>query len=131
MTDDLNKSIKKALEDISGAYVRDEDGNLLPTTILRNEETGEVIARWERGSKTPAEVDAIVRQANEIDALPSRGPGRPEIGPLVNVRMPADMLAWLDDVTEALDCSRAETVRRILQYHRAETVQDLVAHLAE
>lgn len=45
---------------------------------------------------------------------PERGPGRPEIGPMVEVRMPADMIAYLDAWTEAAGTSRAAVLRIIV-----------------
>lgn len=66
---ELLNTIGDALEDISAAYVRDEDGNLLQTTVITSP-SGEVIAKWERGTKTPAEIDALVRQFVEMHDLP-------------------------------------------------------------
>lgn len=49
-----------------------------------------------------------------------RGRGRPEIGPMVNVRMPEDLIAWIDEQVERRDLgSRAEYVRELLQHARS------------
>jgi len=115
---ELLNTIGDALADISLAYVRDADGNLLPTTVITSP-SGEVVAKWERGTKTAAEVDALVRQFVELSDLPEppeskRGPGRPEIGPMINVRMPPAMIERLDVEAHAAGESRAETIRRLL-----------------
>ena len=44
----------------------------------------------------------------------TRGPGRPEIGRMVNVRMDEAMIAQLDEIAKDAAESRAETVRRLL-----------------
>lgn len=43
-----------------------------------------------------------------------RGPGRPEIGPEVYTRLPADMIEQLDAAAKLADVSRAEIIRRVL-----------------
>jgi hypothetical protein len=35
--------------------------------------SGEVLAKWERSTKTPVDVDAIVRQFGELHDLPEAG----------------------------------------------------------
>ncbi len=61
-------------------------------------------------------LDRMARAYRERDIGPEpRGPGRPEIGPLVNVRMRPDMVARLDELAERYGTSRAETVRRLLE----------------
>lgn len=42
------------------------------------------------------------------------GPGRPEIGPEVKVRLPADVLAAVDARAEAQSVTRAEALRRLI-----------------
>jgi hypothetical protein len=49
----------------------------------------------------------------------TRGPGRPEIGPPVNVRLPADLLAWVDDRAGETGTTRAAFIRDALDYARA------------
>lgn len=44
-----------------------------------------------------------------------RGPGRPEIGPPVNVRFPEDVLTRLDVAARAEGISRAEKIRRLVE----------------
>lgn len=51
-----------------------------------------------------------ITEATGIDMEDERGPGRPEIGPPIQVRLPADLLGALD--TQRGDLSRAEAVRR-------------------
>lgn len=48
------------------------------------------------------------------------GRGRPEVGPIVTFRMPADMLAHLDRVAAAWGRTRAEMVREVLAAGLAE-----------
>lgn len=43
-----------------------------------------------------------------------RGPGRPEIGPAINTRLPEDLLARLDADAQQHGESRATAIRRIL-----------------
>jgi len=43
-----------------------------------------------------------------------RGPGRPEIGPAIQVRLPEDLLAAVDARADAEGVSRAEMVRMLL-----------------
>jgi hypothetical protein len=52
-------------------------------------------------------------------AAAERGPGRPSIGPPVNVRLPVDLLAWVDARAEALGVPRAEFIRGVLEHARA------------
>lgn len=44
----------------------------------------------------------------------ARGPGRPEIGPAIKVRLPEDLLAALDAEAERQSASRAEIIRTML-----------------
>lgn len=50
----------------------------------------------------------------EIEVEEKRGPGRPEIGPAIQVRLPEDLLAAVDAKAEAENVSRAEMVRTLL-----------------
>lgn len=43
-----------------------------------------------------------------------RGPGRPEIGPAILVRMPREMIARLEEEAERAYLPRAEVIRRML-----------------
>lgn len=43
-----------------------------------------------------------------------RGPGRPEIGPAIQIRLPEDMLAQIDQQAKELGISRAERIRQLL-----------------
>ncbi len=45
---------------------------------------------------------------------PERGPGRPEIGPMVNVRLTQGLISHLDAVATSDGVSRAELVRQLL-----------------
>lgn len=56
--------------------------------------------------------EAAERFFGEIED--ERGPGRPEIGPAVTIRLPEEMIAQLDQRAEAAKVSRAEIVRRML-----------------
>lgn len=55
---------------------------------------------------------AVEKHFGEIED--ERGPGRPEIGPAVLIRLPEELLAEVDRRAEAEEVSRAETVRRLL-----------------
>jgi hypothetical protein len=48
----------------------------------------------------------------------TRGPGRPEVGPNVNVRIPADLLAWIDERAGDVGLSRAAFIRDALEFAR-------------
>ena len=44
-----------------------------------------------------------------------RGPGRPEVGPMVNVRMPEELIAWVDEQVAERGGTRAGFIRDVLQ----------------
>jgi hypothetical protein len=62
--------------------------------------------------------DAAEYAAIKIRNAEQRGPGRPEIGPPVNVRLPADLLAWLDEQAADAGVKRAEFIRDALEFAR-------------
>jgi Ribbon-helix-helix protein, copG family len=41
--------------------------------------------------------------------------GRPPVGPPIQIRLPADLFAWLDREAESLRQNRAEHVRELLE----------------
>lgn len=45
---------------------------------------------------------------------PTRGPGRPPVGPAIEVRLPPEVLAWLDAEAQREGTTRADLVRGIL-----------------
>lgn len=47
--------------------------------------------------------------------IEERRPGRPEIGPAVQVRLPEDLLEQIDALAEQAGISRAETIRQLLE----------------
>ena len=55
---------------------------------------------------------AVERFFGEIEE--ERGPGRPEIGPVIQVRLPEEMTAQLDALAERDGVPRAEVIRRLL-----------------
>jgi hypothetical protein len=55
---------------------------------------------------------AVERYFGELED--ERGPGRPEIGPAIQVRLPEDLLAQIDAKAEDDGVSRAEMVRTLL-----------------
>lgn len=57
--------------------------------------------------------EAVERYFGEIED--ERGPGRPEIGPAIQVRLPEDLLARVDAYAGEQRISRAEAVRRLLE----------------
>jgi hypothetical protein len=46
-------------------------------------------------------------------------PGRPEVGPNINVRIPQDLLDWVDERAEAEGQTRAEVIRDYLSSARS------------
>jgi len=69
-TRDLHEVLFKALADLRNAYVQDEHGDLLSTTVLLDPR-GHIVAKWVRGSKSDREGREIVQTANDIAHLPS------------------------------------------------------------
>ena len=67
---------------------------------------------------TNEEDAAVERFFGEIEE--ERGPGRPEIGPVIQVRLPEEMIAQLDEMAQRVEVSRAEIVRRMLAEALAE-----------
>ncbi len=57
--------------------------------------------------------EAVERHFGPVEE--ERGPGRPEVGPRVEIRVPQAMLAKLDAFAAELQVSRAEAVRRIVE----------------
>lgn len=49
-----------------------------------------------------------------------RGPGRPEVGPVVQVRFPDDLLAKVDERAKVHGVSRAMMIRRMVAYRVAD-----------
>jgi hypothetical protein len=58
------------------------------------------------------EDEAVKRYFGELEE--ERGPGRPKIGPAIQVRLPEDILAAVDARAEATGVSRAEMIRTTL-----------------
>jgi Ribbon-helix-helix protein, copG family len=56
--------------------------------------------------------DAVKKHFGEIE--PERGPGRPEVGKPINVRLGDELLAAVDAKAERLGVPRAEVIRTIL-----------------
>lgn len=55
------------------------------------------------------------------------GPGRPKVGPMVNVRIPPDLLRRLDIESQRAGERRAATIRRLLgERLRGDESQDLI-----
>lgn len=46
---------------------------------------------------------------------PKRPVGRPEVGPMVNVRMPEELIAWVDEQVAERGSTRAAFIRDVLQ----------------
>lgn len=57
--------------------------------------------------------ETVERFFGEIEE--ERGPGRPEIGPEIGVRLPGEMLGQIDAAAKMADVSRAEIIRRLLE----------------
>lgn len=62
---------------------------------------------------TNQEDEAVERFFGEIEE--ERGPGRPEVGPVIQVRLPEELLERVDYEAEKEGQSRAETIRRLLE----------------
>jgi hypothetical protein len=56
---------------------------------------------------------AVERFFGEIEE--ERGPGRPEIGPVIQVRLPEELLQQVDTAAKKAGLSRAETIRQLLE----------------
>ena len=56
---------------------------------------------------------AVERFFGEIEE--ERGPGRPEIGPVIQVRLPEELLERVDALAGQTGASRAETIRQLLE----------------
>lgn len=48
--------------------------------------------------------------------------GRPQVGPVVEVRLPTGLVALIDDLASEHDCSRAEMIRRLIKSGLRHTV---------
>jgi hypothetical protein len=57
--------------------------------------------------------EAAERFFGEIED--ERGPGRPEIGPVIQVRLPEELLERVDALAGQTGASRAETIRQLLE----------------
>ena len=66
------------------------------------------------------EHDAEVERLFGAPVEPERGPGRPEIGPMINVRMEEAMIDRLDKFASLHGLSRAEVVRQMVARSLAE-----------
>ncbi len=71
--------------------------------------TDEQARAWLLRSEYPSDE---VAAATGADVPEETGPGRPEIGPAINVRLPVDLLARLDAWATSAGVTRAEAVRR-------------------
>jgi len=69
--DELDDTIAGALASLDEAYCHDEDGYIIPTTLITGP-GGEIVAKFARGSKSPAEVQRLVDQFNQLHELPER-----------------------------------------------------------
>jgi hypothetical protein len=49
------------------------------------------------------------------DPTPATGPGRPPVGPPIQIRLPADLLAEIDVDAENLGLTRAAYIREVLE----------------
>jgi len=59
------------------------------------------------------EDEAAEKYFGEIED--ERGPGRPEIGPVIQVRLPEELLERVDALAGQTGASRAETIRQLLE----------------
>lgn len=57
--------------------------------------------------------DAVAEHFGPIEE--ERGPGRPEVGPAINVRLPVDLLTRVDTYAGAQDLTRAAAIRTLLE----------------
>ncbi len=49
--------------------------------------------------------------------------GRPEVGPIVNVRMPQDLIDWLDEQAKEDGVSRAAFLRSVVEHARSNATE--------
>lgn len=76
--------------------------------LIRNEHDDKVIA-------------AALGETPESESGPA-SVGRPRVGDRVEVRIPEEMLAWIDGAGQQPGETRADTIRRIVSTARASTV---------
>lgn len=62
------------------------------------------------------EANAIIARywPGDDDDVDVRGPGRPEVGPQISVRIPEDVLGVLDTLAEQRGLTRSELVRQLI-----------------
>jgi hypothetical protein len=108
-TDDIDAAIDSLID--TGIEYADED------ELLLTEDEVQVLRDQLGSSQAGEDRDRRDAENDEVKAeyeAGMRGPGRPEIGRMVNVRMPADMIAALDAQRSTADLSRAEVIRAIV-----------------
>jgi hypothetical protein len=54
--------------------------------------------------------------AAERELITTRGPGRPSTGVRVDIRIPADLLDWIDSYAAVNDMTRAEALREAVAH---------------
>ncbi len=72
---------------------------------------------------TPAAL-FYVQQLDDDDA-PARAPGRPTVGPPVHIRLPQQLLDWVDDHASQQHLSRAQAIRALLDVECAKSASSL------
>lgn len=113
---------------LAGVHMRDQDSG---QTLYRTAGGRWVLMQWsswqgvvDRWQFIDADEAREWLQINENDDQlerlfgtadePERGPGRPEIGPVINVRLPQDLLDVLDERAREMLTSRAALIRTML-----------------
>ena len=84
--------------------------------LVRWREDGRQLTRTYNTRREAVEHEVELRLARDPN-LP--GPGRPEIGPAVQIRLERDLIAWADEQAAARGQSRAAFLRDALDYARA------------
>jgi predicted DNA binding CopG/RHH family protein len=66
--------------------------------------------------------DAVTKHLKHFGEVESeRGPGRPEIGPAINIRLPESLLDRVDAHAEEQGMTRAAVIRALLAAHLSES----------
>jgi len=113
---------------LAGVHMRDQDGGQRLYLTRGGRWVLEQWSRWQGEADTYHYVGAdaarewlqINGDEEVIERLfgepvpPESGPGRPEIGPVVTIRLPQDLIDRLDAEADRCDASRAEIIRTML-----------------
>lgn len=78
------------------------------------------VTRWNENGRQRAQTFNTRKEAHEHDVIVrGNGPGRPEIGRPIQIRLDADLITWADEKARELGQPRAAFIRDALDYARA------------